>query len=81
MASEARRQRRMTEKQTKKLFERIKQEELRRIKRTPKHILEKEIEEFKKQQGLAQTPDEQHAQEITEWNGGVKLTTKDGHND
>lgn len=81
MASEARRQRRMTEKQTKKLFERIKQEELRRIKRTPKHILEKEIEEFKKQQLVPQTPDEQHAQEITEWNGGVKLTTKDGHND
>jgi len=42
----------MTEKQTKKLFERIKQEELNRIKRTPKHILEKEIEEFKKQQEL-----------------------------
>jgi hypothetical protein len=44
MASEARRQRRMTEKQRKRLFERIKQEELNRIKRTPKHILEKEIE-------------------------------------
>jgi len=52
MASEARRQRRMTEKQTKKLFERFKQEELKRIKNTPKHILEKEIEEFKKQQEL-----------------------------
>jgi len=72
MASEARRQRRMSEKQAKKLFERFKQEEIARIKRTPKHILEKEIEEFKKQQE-AQTPDEQHAQDMTKWNGGVEL--------
>jgi hypothetical protein len=50
MASEARRLRRMSEKQTKKLFERFKQEELKRIRLTPKHILEKELEEFKKQQ-------------------------------
>lgn len=50
MASEARRMRRMSEKQTKKLFEKFKQETLKRIKNTPKHILDKEIEEFKKQQ-------------------------------
>jgi len=72
MASEARRQRRMSEKQAKKLFERFRQEEIRRIKRTPKHILEREIEEFKKQQE-AQTPDEQHARDMTKWNGGVEL--------
>jgi hypothetical protein len=30
---------------------------------------------------VPQTPDELHAQEITEWNGGVQPTTKDGHND
>ena len=30
---------------------------------------------------VPQTPDEQHTQEITEWNGGVQPTTKDGHND
>jgi hypothetical protein len=52
MASEARRLRRMSEKQTKKLFERFKQEELKRIKNTPPHILQKQIEEFKKQQEL-----------------------------
>jgi hypothetical protein len=73
MASEARRQRRMSEKQTKKLYNKFMQEELKRIKSIPKHILEKEIEEFKKQQGLPQTPDEQHAQDITNWNGGVEL--------
>jgi hypothetical protein len=30
---------------------------------------------------VPQTPDELHAQQITEWNGGVQPTTKDGHND
>jgi hypothetical protein len=30
---------------------------------------------------VPQTPDELHAQEITEWNGGVQPTTKDEHND
>ena len=29
---------------------------------------------------IPQTPDELHAQEITEWNGGVQPTTKDEHN-
>jgi hypothetical protein len=50
MASEARRLRRMSERQTKKLFERFKIETIKKISSTPKHILDKEIEEFKKQQ-------------------------------
>jgi hypothetical protein len=50
MASEARRMRRMSEKQTKKLFDKFRQEELRRLKSIPKHILDKQIEELKKQQ-------------------------------